>query len=189
MLTFFTILAALTFHIEPPMPTSNAEKNVELKEKISLHDDGTEVGFINWNTYYSDPSVAGIYSLYVKPEFRNKGYGKQLVRRAIDTIAHHGYSNILLIPGAMEMQDGKLVDFTGEALEKILPQRLKFYNSLGFATDPYNKKQLVYYIGRSTPASKETVPSTTFSCKTSIIAATLIVLALALAWAWKRRKK
>ncbi len=185
----FTILAALTFLAEPPMPTSNTNENVELQEKLSLRDDGTEVGFINWNTYYSDPSVAGIYSLYVKPEYRKKGYGKKLVRRAIDTIAQHGYSIILLIPGAMEMQDGKLIDFTGEELEKILPERLQFYKSLGFVTDPHNEKQLVYYVGRTTSANKEMIPTATKSCETSLIVVTLIILAIALAWAWKRWKK
>ncbi len=189
MLTVFTILTAVSIFVESPMPTSNVDSNVELQEKFSIKDDGNEIGFVNWNSYYSDPSVAGIYSLYLKPEFRNKGYGKQLMHHAIDVIAKRGYSSILLIPGAMEMRDGKLTDLSGQELEALLPQRLAFYRSLGFVTDPHSAKQLVYYIGKTKQPLPATPSIPSMPCSITVGIVTLIVLAIVVAWFWKRKKR
>lgn len=70
---------------------TNQEKTADWKNKIknmffALDDDGQMIGMIGC---YKEPSaklqhIANIVSFYIKPEFRGKGLGKEMLKTAID---------------------------------------------------------------------------------------------------------
>jgi GNAT superfamily N-acetyltransferase len=131
---------------EAPMLPSNDDAHIILKEQFVLTVNGDRAGFINWNAYPSDTTTAGLYSLYFKPEYRDKGYGSRLMRHVLGYLNKLGYRAVLLIPGPQEMVDGKLTELEGTARDQAMVRLLKFYKSHGFVTDPYNDKQMVVYL-------------------------------------------
>lgn len=105
-------------------------------EVIFALEDGVEVGFAlffhNFSTFLGR---SGIYleDLYVKPEFRGKGYGKALLRKLAQTATERGCGRLewscldwnkpsidfYLAAGAKPMTDWTVYRVAGDALEQL----------------------------------------------------------------------
>jgi GNAT superfamily N-acetyltransferase len=135
------------------LPT-NDDSHLLLKEKFTITVDGKPAGFINWNGYQSDSTTAGLYSFYIEPEYRDKGYGSRLMQFTLDYLARHGYTSVLLIPGPQEMVNGQLTQLDeGPNRDQAMERLLKFYRRHGFVTDPNISTQMITYL---TPPTQST---------------------------------
>ena len=105
-------------------------------EVIFALEDGVEVGFAlffhNFSTFLGR---AGLYleDLFVKPEFRGKGYGKALLKKLAQIAVERGCGrfewscldwnkpsiDVYLSLGAQPMEDWTVYRLTGEALAKM----------------------------------------------------------------------
>jgi len=105
-------------------------------EVIFVLEEGTEVGFAlffhNFSTFLGR---AGIYleDLYVKPEYRGKGYGKALLKKLAQIAVERGCGRLewwcldwnrpsidfYLSLGAQPMEDWTVYRITGETLDKL----------------------------------------------------------------------
>lgn len=105
-------------------------------EVIFVMEDGKEVGFAlffhNFSTFLGR---AGIYleDLYVKPQFRGKGYGKALLKKLAQIAAERGCGRLewccldwnkpsiafYLSLGAVPMEDWTLYRLSGDTLQKM----------------------------------------------------------------------
>ena len=105
----------------------------EKAEVIFVMEDDLEVGFAlffhNFSTFLGR---AGIYleDLYVKPEYRNKGYGKALLKKLAQVTVERGCGRLewsclnwnqpsidfYLSMGAVPMDDWKIYRLTGDTL-------------------------------------------------------------------------
>ena len=105
-------------------------------EVIFALEDGKEVGFAlffhNFSTFLGR---AGIYleDLFVKPEYRGKGYGKGLLKKLASIAGERGCGRLewscldwnrpsidfYLSVGAVPMEDWTVYRVTGETLEKL----------------------------------------------------------------------
>ena len=105
-------------------------------EVIFALEDGVEVGFAlffhNFSTFLGR---SGLYleDLFVKPEFRGKGYGKALLKKLAQIAVERGCGrfewscldwnkpsiDVYLSLGAKPMEDWTLYRLTGEALAKM----------------------------------------------------------------------
>jgi len=108
----------------------------EKAEVIFVMEDDVEVGFAlffhNFSTFLGR---AGIYleDLYVKPEYRHKGYGKALLKKLAQTAVERGCGRLewscldwnkssidfYLSMGAVPMDEWTVYRLTGETLEKV----------------------------------------------------------------------
>lgn len=105
-------------------------------EVIFAVDNGVEVGFAlffhNFSTFLGR---AGLYleDLYVRPEFRGKGYGKAILKKLAQTAVERGCGRLewwcldsntpsidfYLSLGAEKMDDWTVYRLTGETLENL----------------------------------------------------------------------
>ena len=108
----------------------------EKAEVIFVLEDGKEVGFAlffhNFSTFLGR---AGIYleDLYVKPEYRHKGYGKGLLKKLAQIAVERGCGRLewwcldwnqpsidfYLSLGAEPMEDWTVYRITGDTLQKL----------------------------------------------------------------------
>jgi GntR family transcriptional regulator len=58
--------------------------------------DGVPVGFVRFGTDPTDARNGHIYGLYVHPEHNRRGYGRQLLERALAELAHKGHDVVTL---------------------------------------------------------------------------------------------
>lgn len=136
----------IAFIIEAPrQPANNIPDNIS-QEQIVITANGERAGFVNWNSYLSDPKLAGLYYLYIEKKHRRKGYAKKLLTYVSDYLANKGYTDIILLPGPLEFVNddsrGESINLTGQELEKKMVDLLRLYASVGFKKDPYNPANL-----------------------------------------------
>jgi GNAT superfamily N-acetyltransferase len=166
---------ALTFSTQPPMQPTNEDPNAILQEKIVISADQKPVGFLNYCSYYSAPQIAGIYSLYVEPTERGKGYAKKLLLHTISYLQSKNYKKILVSPGPFEYQDGHLVHLDDPALKERL---VRLYQQVGFTYDYDNQENLSYtMVEARSPWVK------------GLIIAGIVGLLLLIWFVWPRAKK
>jgi GNAT superfamily N-acetyltransferase len=102
------------------------------EERVNYYVAGQRVGFIGYTKIPFLPYYA-VHSLYVYPEHRNKGYGRQLLTYACDYLASINAQRIYIQPGPFEIDsDGYLVDVPS-AHELKMQLLIDFYKKHDFA--------------------------------------------------------
>jgi GNAT superfamily N-acetyltransferase len=142
-----TIAEKLRFITEPDvLPTSYSSSYKPGSQLVLLVND-KRAGFINIHGYANSPTVGGIHTFYVYPEFRGHGYGRMLLQHARDTLVTQGKKKILITPFPLEFDEqGKPHDLEGAALEEAMPRLVRLYNSVGFKTDPQYTVNMQYLV-------------------------------------------
>lgn len=95
--------------------------------QVSLHENNQLIGF---GCYTKIPLISSyvIHALYVYPQYRNKGYGSQLVLYLCDYLKKQYAKNVYIQPGAFELER-RDSDETRERKTKILAG---WYKRFGF---------------------------------------------------------
>ena len=111
-------------------------------------------------------------------------YGSILLQNILSYLAHLNYHIVLIIPGPMEMINGKLELVEGAEKEVHFPKLIRFYQKNGFVTDPYRDTQMVHYL-------KKEVPETSYKphlvlAVTGGVAVLLYILLRKLYLRWKK---
>lgn len=96
------------------------------QDKIGINENKQEIGSIS---FYKIPLTGWyiFYDFYIEPKFRNKGFGKTLLKNSINYLIDLKATRIYIQPGPYELTSGAPENYS----EKI--QRLiKLYSSFGF---------------------------------------------------------
>ena len=136
--------------VEPPVAPSNQDPNAIPQNQLAFIVSQQRVGVINYCSYRSNPTLAGLYHFYIDPEYRGRGHAKTLLRYTIDYLGNRGFKKVIVLPGPFEFKDGKAVDMTGEQREQALKSLIKLYKWTGFTEDPAVPENLVYHIPEKT---------------------------------------
>jgi len=108
-------------------------------------DDDIPVGFISCEKIPMT-SWHAIHSLYVYPQFRQKGYGTLLMKQVCRILQKRAATCAYIQPGPFELQDGEAV-CVGDAYEDKIHMLVKLYKKLGFkpASSLTAKVAALYY--------------------------------------------
>jgi len=95
-------------------------------------------------------SIYALHSLFVYPEFRGKGYGKELIKCAVQKIKQAGGRLIFIQPGPFDLKGDMFQDLPeGNEKTEGVRRLVKLYRAAGFR--PTNKlisqcSRLIYYL-------------------------------------------
>jgi len=118
----------------PPLKTTITKNNFShLKGKnISLFVKKHKIGFLE---YVKIPFFHWyvIHSFYIERKYRNKGYGKKLLKIALSKLKSIGATKIFIQPGPFEYVNGIFSPLEKEDKKLRLKKLIKFYQSEGFS--------------------------------------------------------
>ncbi len=102
------------------------------KAEISYYIDKKKVGFVSYIKiplckYYI------IYSFYIYPQYRHKGYGKKLFEYACNQLSSVGASRIYIQPGPFEIVNDCIENINDASRTEKLQKLIKLYKKFGFA--------------------------------------------------------
>lgn len=126
--------------LDPPTLPLNMSNDIVPLHRVTMTLGENIIGFITYCTYRSNPTTAGLYSFYVMPEHRGKGYGRRILSYTIDHLTRQGFAIILIIPGPFEYRDNVLVELDIATHQHEQQQLIKLYESLGFVADQQHKQ-------------------------------------------------
>lgn len=98
---------------------------------INLYDKAQHIGFVSYTKAFLLPIYA-IHNLYVYPEHRMQGYGKQLLLYACAVIKRLGARVAYIQPGPFEIVGGRTIGIIGDQYEQKMKQLVVFYEKYGF---------------------------------------------------------
>jgi len=100
-------------------------------QQLILQKDDKEIGSLS---YVCMPYIRWyvLYDFYIEPEQRHQGYGKKLLRAALDEIINAGARYIFIQPGPFENVDGDFVQIVGPARESRTQKLISLYKLFSF---------------------------------------------------------
>jgi ribosomal protein S18 acetylase RimI-like enzyme len=107
------------------------------EKQISYYNDGQELGFLYFVKIM--PHTYVIYSFYIFPEWRNRGYGTKLLLYACSIIKKAGGAKIFIQPGPFELDDSIINEVSRKSrLQKLV----RLYQRAGFHSAKWSIKKL-----------------------------------------------
>lgn len=87
------------------------------------------VGFVGY-TKFPLVKFYVIHSLYIQPQHRNQGYGRNLLQHACQALQQLGATQIYIQPGPFEISESYMPN--AEAKHRNIQKLVRFYESEGF---------------------------------------------------------
>ncbi len=140
-ISLFLILISLSSHLytssdnccfeHRQVSADSAQHEVQIKYFVNKQHVGSisfaKVPFIN---------AYALHSLYVYPEYRNKGYGTQLLNHACDYLKSIDAENIYIQPGPFEVDEDGHLDRSLDSRESKLQRLVALYTKNQFHFTP-----------------------------------------------------
>ncbi len=81
-------------------------------------------------------SIGILHTLFIKPEYRNRGYATALLTHAYHTLKRRGTRTLFIQPGAFERDKNGHVELSPQERKKRLPLLVHLYKKVGFRRAP-----------------------------------------------------
>ena len=101
------------------------------KAEISYYVGEKRVGFVNY-TKIPLTKYYVIYSFYIYPQYRHKGYGKKLFEHICNQLSNVGARRIYIQPGPFEIVNGCIENINDASRTEKLQKLIKLYKKFGF---------------------------------------------------------
>ena len=76
-----------------------------LEKSLSIREEERLAGAVYWlDCSWQGQPVAYIYALATHPDYRNRGFGKQLMAEVHNTLRQQGYRGVCLVPGESRLE-------------------------------------------------------------------------------------
>lgn len=99
--------------------------------EIRYYKDNTLIGFISY-TKVPLLKFYAVHSFFIRPQYRNRGYGKRLLLYTCNHLKKIGAKRIYVQPGPFEITNGRARNITDETRDAKIERLLKLYKYTDF---------------------------------------------------------
>src|SRR5437879_3630524 len=118
-------ISAIAHHFEIK-PSEEYAQDID----IYMYENNQQIGFVSYRKIPLIPFYI-IHNLYVYPQFRKKGYGKQLLQYVCSVVQQQGATRAYIQPGPFEIVNGRTKK-DGDLYEQNMQFLIQFYQKYGF---------------------------------------------------------